>query len=82
MSIPKKFLEEALALPPTGKAELIDCLLASLDTPDKEIDRLWMDEVESRIDAYERGEMKAFKIEEVLVKSVISITHLHGKPGY
>lgn len=68
MSIPKKILEEALALPPTGKAELVDCLLASLDAPDKEIDQLWMEEVESRIDAYERGEMKALKIEEVLQK--------------
>ena len=64
MSVTKKILEEALALPPTGKAELVDCLLASLDAPDKEIDQLWMEEGERRIDAYERGEMKALKIEE------------------
>lgn len=70
MSIPKKILEETLALPPTGKADLVDCLLASLDAPDKEkeIDQLWMEEVERRIDAYERGEMKAMKIEEVIQK--------------
>ena len=36
--------------------------LASLDAPDKEIDQLWMEEVEHRIDAYERGEMKALRI--------------------
>jgi len=68
MSIPKKVLEEALALPPSGKAELVDYLLASLDSPDREIDKLWMDEVEGRIDAYKRGEIKALKIGEVLQK--------------
>lgn len=68
MSIPKNILEEVLALSPTNKVELVDYLLASLDAPDKEIDRLWKEEVESRIDAYERGEIKALKIEEVLQK--------------
>lgn len=68
MNIPKKILEEALALSPSIKAELVDYLLASLDSPDKEIDQLWMDEAENRIDAYERGEIKALKIEEVLKK--------------
>ena len=68
MRVPKKILEEALTLPPTGKTELVDCLLASLDAPDKEIDQLWMKEVERRIDDYERGEMKALKIEEVIKK--------------
>lgn len=68
MSIPKKMLEEVLALSPTNKVELVDRLLASLDAPDKEIDRLWKEEAESRIDAYERGEIKALKIEEVLQK--------------
>lgn len=68
MNIPKKILEEALALSPLTKVELVDQLLASLDSPDKEIDQLWMDEVENRIDAYERGEIKTLKIEEVLQK--------------
>ena len=68
MSIPKKILEEVLALSPTKKVELVDSLLASLDAPDKEIDRLWKEEVEDRIDAYERGEIKALNIEEVLQK--------------
>ena len=68
MSIPKKFLEEALTLSPADKAELVDCILASLDASDKEIDQLWMGEVENRIDGYERGEIKTLKIEEVLQK--------------
>lgn len=68
MSIPKKILEDILKLPPAGKLELLDYLLTSLDKPDAEIDELWKTEVESRIDAYERGEIKALKIEEVLQK--------------
>lgn len=68
MSIPKKFLEEALALSLVDKAELVDSLLVSLDASDKEIDQLWMEEVENRIDAHARGEIKALKIEEVLQK--------------
>ena len=43
-------------------------LLESLDDPNqKEIDRLWADEVENRIDAYERGELKVIPGEEVFL---------------
>ncbi len=68
MNEPKKILDEALLLSPTDRIELVNCLLASLDSSDKEIDAVWMDEVERRIDAYERGEMKAMTIEEVMQK--------------
>ncbi|MBN2285861.1 MAG: addiction module protein [Tissierellales bacterium] len=68
MSTPSKVLKEALALQPTDKVKLIDKLLSSLDKPDKEIDKLWKSEAESRIDAYERGEIKAVTLEEVLEK--------------
>jgi len=66
MSTPNKVLKEALALKPTEKVKLIDKLLSSLDKPDKEIDKLWRKEAESRIDAYERGEIKAVTLEKVL----------------
>ncbi len=67
MSVPKKILEQVMLLP-DNRAELADCLLASLDKPDKEIDQQWSGEVEARIDAYDRSEIKALKIEEVLSK--------------
>jgi putative addiction module component (TIGR02574 family) len=54
-----KVIDEALALPPRSRAKLADRLLDSLNQPrQKEIDKLWADEVEDRIDAYERGEIK------------------------
>lgn len=68
MAIPKNVLKEALSLNPANKAELVDKLLYSLDKPDKEIDALWIKEVESRIDAYEKGKLKAISLEEVLNK--------------
>jgi putative addiction module component (TIGR02574 family) len=66
MATTNKILEEALTLKPAEKAELIDRLLSSLDKPDAEIDELWAKEAENRIDAYERGEIKAIALEKVL----------------
>ena len=68
MADPNELLKEALTLRPAQKAELIDKLLSSLDRPDKDIDELWAREVESRIDAYERGRIKAVTLENVLKK--------------
>jgi len=68
MADPNEVLKEALALEPAQKAELIDKLLLSLDKPDKDIDELWAKEAESRIDAYEKGKIKAITLEEVLEK--------------
>ncbi len=59
-------LEEALSLPPAERAEVIDRLLASLDSsPERRIDELWGREAEERLDAYERGEIKTVSAREV-----------------
>jgi len=68
MAAPNKILKEALNLKPAEKAELIDKLIYSLDKPDAEIDELWVKEAENRIDAYERGEIKAVALEKILEK--------------
>jgi len=61
-----KVVSEALSLPPRSRAKLAEKLLESLDDPrQREIDRLWAEEVEDRIDAYERGELKAIPGKEV-----------------
>ena len=61
-----KVVSDALSLPPRSRAKLAEQLLESLDEPkQKEIDRLWADEVEDRIDAYERGELRAIPGQEV-----------------
>jgi len=68
MSTAKEILEKAISLDPKEKAELVDCLISSLDQPDRELDRLWAEEAESRLAAYKRGELKAISLEEVLNK--------------
>jgi putative addiction module component (TIGR02574 family) len=61
-----KIVSDALSLPPRSRAKLAERLLESLEDPkQKEIDRLWADEVEDRIDAYERGKLKAIPGQEV-----------------
>lgn len=61
-----KVVSEALSLPAKSRARLAERLLESLDDPkQKEIDRLWAEEVEDRIDAYERGELKAIPGKEI-----------------
>ena len=68
MTAPSEILKEALNLKAAEKAELIDKLLSSLDSPDKGIDKLWAKEAESRIDAYEQGKIKTVTLKEVLEK--------------
>lgn len=68
MATPKNLIDEALSLPVTDKAELVDQLLSSIDNIDKDIEAEWTTEVESRLDAYEAGKLKAISLEEVLSK--------------
>jgi putative addiction module component (TIGR02574 family) len=68
MTTADHILEEALTLSPAEKAQLIDKLISTLDKPDKEIDELWAGEAEDRIDAYDKGKIKAISLEKVLQK--------------
>jgi len=68
MPTAKDILKEAIQLEPTEKVKLVDQLVTSLDKPDKDIDKLWAEEVESRLDAYKQGKLKAISLEEVLSK--------------
>ena len=68
MATTNNILKEALSLRPSQKAELIDKLISSLDKSDKEIDELWAKEAENRIDAYDRGKIKAISLEKVLAR--------------
>ncbi len=59
----------ALNLSPIERAELIENLMTSFDFPArKSIDELWGKEVESRIDAFERGEIKTISAKDVFDK--------------
>ena len=59
-----RLLEEALALPANERADLVERLLSSLDPSEPEIEKLWAKEVEDRIDALERGDLRTISAEE------------------
>jgi len=68
MATPEDVLKEAISLRPLEQAKLVDQLIAVLDTPDPELDKLWADEAESRLDAFKRGKLKSIALEDVLSK--------------
>ena len=65
-----ELLDEALALPLAERAEIVDRLLASLETePDRRIDELWAQEAEDRLDALERREIKTVSAKQVFARN-------------
>jgi len=65
----EQILKQALALSPEDRAEVVDRLLASFQTPpDPLLDDLWAREAEDRLDAYDRGELGAVPAEEVFAR--------------
>ncbi len=62
----EQILKDVLALPLQERAELLERLLATFQSPpDAQLDELWAREAEDRLDAYERGELKAVPAEDV-----------------
>lgn len=62
-------LEEAVGLPPIERAELVEKILSSFNLPARSaIDAAWGQEAEDRIDAYDRGEIKAVSAAKVFEK--------------
>ncbi len=59
---------EARKLSSAERIDLVDDILASLDEPDPNNDRLWAREADDRLAAYRRGEIRAIPLEEVLAK--------------
>ena len=64
-----KLADRVLSLPSEDRVFLVDKLLESLNSPNsEEIDRLWADEVEHRIDELDSGEVKAIPGEQVFAE--------------
>lgn len=65
----ERVLNDALALPPIERAELIQRLFQSFDiSEDNHIDTAWTEEIESRIEAYDKGLLTASPAEDVLAR--------------
>jgi putative addiction module component (TIGR02574 family) len=60
-----EILEKALQLPPEERFIIVEGLLKSLDVPDPDLDRIWANEAEKRLQAYREGRLSAIPLEEV-----------------
>jgi putative addiction module component (TIGR02574 family) len=61
----EQVLTEALSLPPSERAQLAERLFSSLDISQQELDRLWAQEADSSIIAYNSGGIKAISASDV-----------------
>jgi putative addiction module component (TIGR02574 family) len=69
MAITHEILRDALGLAPIERAELIEELLHSFDpTPDRHQVDAWREEAESRIDAFDAGQLTADTEEAVFAR--------------
>lgn len=68
-TLTEKVFDEALSLPSDARIRLVERLLASLNLPTQaEIDRLWAEEAERRVEQIEQGEMELVPGEQVFAK--------------
>lgn len=65
MSVNNTLIEKALELNPQDKIILIEALVTSLDKPDPEISKKWIQEAESRLKDYRAGKTQGIPAEEV-----------------
>ncbi|SJM96196.1 addiction module protein [Crenothrix polyspora] len=61
-------LHDALTLPAVERVKIIDQLLSSLDEADTRLDTIWAEEAETRLDAFERGEIRSIPLEDILAR--------------
>ena len=62
--------QQARMLTPDERARLAELLLESLDhDPLPEIEASWQTEIEKRVAAFDRGEVKTFSAEDVLAEA-------------
>jgi len=61
----KEILEQALKLHPKERFTIIEGLIKSLDEPDAELEKIWAEEAEKRLQAYRKGEIEGIPMEKV-----------------
>jgi putative addiction module component (TIGR02574 family) len=61
----KELLDEATKLKPQDRFKLVESLIKSLDEPHKNLDEIWAEETEARLNAYREGRLQGVPMEEV-----------------
>ena len=66
-----KIMQESLHLTLEDRAQLVGELLLSIDQPSAdEVERLWLDEAEVRLQAYRAGTVKAIPAADVFTRAI------------
>lgn len=60
-----EIIQEAINLKPQEKYLIIESLIFSLNEPDKDIEKIWIEESQKRLDEYKNGNLKTLSFEEV-----------------
>lgn len=60
-----EIIQEAINLKPQEKYLIIESLILSLNEPDRDIEKIWIEESEKRLDEYKKGNLKTLSFEEV-----------------
>lgn len=63
-----KLAAEIHGLPDADKLQLVDAILAELDKPDPEIDRVWAEEARKRWSSYKAGRSRAVSYASVMAR--------------
>ena len=61
----KEIIKNAMKLSPQEKLLVVDSILKSLDEPDKEIEKIWLEESEKRLKLFHQGKLKGIPLEEI-----------------
>lgn len=65
-----ELFKAALKLKPQEKYSLIEGLLKSLDEPNPEINAIWANEAEKRLNAYREGRMKGTPMGDIFKNNI------------
>lgn len=65
----KDIEESARALSAEDRAKLVESLLESLHAPVSQVEAAWTQEIERRVDAFDRGELPADGAEDVFAEA-------------
>ena len=69
----KELIAEISDLPVEQRARIADLILQTLNAPDPDIESAWIQEVEERVEEYEKGKVELISAQEVF-KSLREIT--------
>lgn len=58
-------IQQALRLEPSKRFEVVEKILHSLDQPDPEIEKAWLEEAERRLAEYRAGNSRSIPAEDV-----------------